>query len=258
MAKKHKSLKDIIINYAINNMIEDIPIDTVRKRLYDRVVPASYDDAYFRFKNAINKNSPVYNGDKNFYAYVNRDDIWANYLQIPESKRRNDYDGMKHKVINSKYSPTIGSQGDYKTLTDMERFYPHIIREAKNKSITETTEEGGRIEEHDPLNFGQSKVSKILGNFFGPHLVSRGLDPKRGEYISFYDKWDLSPIGEANTSDESRGIGKPIEFYDRIYLDDYYDIPEEYRKSLENAYYAGYLPEVEITGVRNNNRKIIK
>ena len=250
MAKKHKSLKDIIIDYAINDIIEDIPMDSVRKRLYDRVVPISYDNAYFRFKNAINKKSPVYDADRNYISYINRDDIWANYLQIPESKRRNDYDYVKRKVINSKYSPTIGSQGDYKTLTNIEKFYPDIIHEAKNKSVKGTTKEGIRIGEHGPLDFGQSKVSGVLSQFFGPHLVSRGLDPKKGEYISFYDKWDLSPIGEANTSDESRGIGKPIEFYHRIYLDDYYDIPEEYRKSLENAYYAGYLPEVEITGVR--------
>ncbi len=250
MAKKHRSLKDIIIDYAINNMIEDIPIDTVRKRLYDRVIPVSYENAYFRFKNAINKKSPVYNADRNFLAYIKRDDIWANYLQIPESERRNEYNSLTYKVINSQYSPTIGSKGDYKTLTNINDFYPHIIHEAKNKSVRGITKDGVNVGEHGPLNFGQSKVSKVLGDFFGPHLISRGLDPKRGEYISFYDKWDLSPIGNSNASDESSGIGKPIEFYDRVYLDDYYGIPKKYRKNLENAYYAGYLPEVDIIGVR--------
>ena len=50
--------------------------------------------------------------------------------------------------------------------------------------------------------------------------------------------------------DKSLGIGTPIHFYDRIYLDDYFDIPTKYRYSLEDKQndisYGGYLPEVTI------------
>ena len=42
--------------------------------------------------------------------------------------------------------------------------------------------------------------------------MSTGKDD-RGTYVSFYDKWDLSPMD----------FGKPFEIYDRIYTKDYGD-----------------------------------
>jgi hypothetical protein len=50
-----------------------------------------------------------------------------------------------------------------------------------------------------------------LGNF----TVSRGKDAK-GDYVSYYDKYDLNPKGLVN---DVNIMGKPFEIYDRIYLD---------------------------------------
>jgi hypothetical protein len=80
------------------------------------------------------------------------------------------------------------------------------------------------------------------------NTVGKGFD-KKGQYVSFYDLWDLAPFGfgdseskretNANKKDQSI-IGNPVQLYDRMYLDDFYNIPEDYR----GAY---YLPEIEIT-----------
>ena len=62
----------------------------------------------------------------------------------------------------------------------------------------------------------------------GDYTMSKGKDDK-GEYISYYDKWDLHPTGKSKlnplnyaeqlglSKDQSQGIGKPVEFYDRKY-----------------------------------------
>jgi len=49
-------------------------------------------------------------------------------------------------------------------------------------------------------------------NVMGDYKMSTGEDEK-GKYVSFYDKWDLSPMD----------FGKPFEIYDRIYVKDYGD-----------------------------------
>lgn len=46
--------------------------------------------------------------------------------------------------------------------------------------------------------------------------IGYGKDDK-GEYYSVYDLWDLNPLGESGERDASRGLGTPIELYDRVY-----------------------------------------
>lgn len=65
---------------------------------------------------------------------------------------------------------------------------------------------------------------------------------ERGQYGQ--DKKDLSyKIGKAlfgNKEDISMGIGTPVPIYDKVYLDDIYNIPEKERGGY-------YLPEITIT-----------
>lgn len=48
----------------------------------------------------------------------------------------------------------------------------------------------------------------------GQFKISRGRDDK-GEYISYYDNWDLNPVGAIK---DVNFVGKPFEVYDRVYL----------------------------------------
>lgn len=59
--------------------------------------------------------------------------------------------------------------------------------------------------------------------------LDRGKDEK-GEYISYYDIWDLTPSVEGGGGeDESIGLGKPFEIYDRIYL------PKDEKSEMKNG-----------------------
>jgi hypothetical protein len=52
-----------------------------------------------------------------------------------------------------------------------------------------------------PLKFGESIVASPLDKFFGAHTISRGVDKQKGEYVSYYDLWDLAPL--TDKGDES-------------------------------------------------------
>ena len=63
--------------------------------------------------------------------------------------------------------------------------------------------------------------------------ANRGIDEK-GDYISIYDVWNYNPavmggIKAFDTIIDKVTGGKPFEIYDRVYLDDYYDVPEAFR-----------------------------
>ena len=159
------------------------------------------------------------------------DELWANYLQIPENERRFDT-----RLKTSKYRPQMGGESDttyYKLpLTDSEKEY--------------------LIEETESLPIGRNKVSDILSGYnLADHTIGRGFD-SRGEYRSYYDRWDINPFNGKyqgtnipflnSLPDASFGIGKPVAVYDRIYLDDYYGVPE--------PTHATYLPEVTVYSSR--------
>lgn len=102
-----------------------------------------------------------------------------------------------------------------------------------------------QLDNNEYLKFGQSKVADTLSDAFGAHTISRNVDPNKGEYISYYDLWDLAPF-KGHGSDESMSIGKPVHFYDRLYLDDFYGVDSSVRGYPKGTYYGGWLPEVTI------------
>jgi len=200
----------------------------IRQRLYDNVVPFSYNNPVERIASAVFLNKP-----SNKQEYVgNRDildDLWGTYLGIPKNRRH--YNPV---LKTSKYKPTNskGSNQDYVSIPFANDDINHIIKEA----------------------LWQGERSQLLNPELGTFTVDTGRD-KKGQYVSYYDKWDLNPfrgitnvgnkvtkfIGLDKAGDLSFGIGKPIEIYDRIYLDDYYGVPYPYRG-------ATYLPEVTVYG----------
>ena len=212
--------------------------DKIRKIIYNKINPMYYQNAEDRVINAFtNKN---YNENNGSYVptpegYSVRDDIFATYLQIPESKRHNV--SYAPKVKNSEYKPTIGGENkQYKKIDLNPIDSDALIIEA--------------------LKTNTSKVSSVLGDYFGLHTIGHGFDNK-GEYVSYYDKWDINPTYGASIEDGSvrnkllqhhfknlkgedvtHGIGKPIDFYDRIYLNDYFDVQPEIGK---DEYYGGYI-----------------
>lgn len=169
------------------------------------------------------------------------DAVWGTYLNIPLKDRK-----YKTGLTESKYKPTVGEGS--------ERYYTVPI---SNETKKELVYEGSK------LGFNQNTNTKALfGYNMGTSTIGRGIDDK-GEYVSYYDKWDINPLhGDyvsnnlkehypvisrllpKDGSDAFRGFTTPVSFYDRIYLDDYYGI----KSSLgSDEYYGGYLPEVTVT-----------
>lgn len=200
------------------------------------------------------------------------------YLQIPYSEKLyKDSDLVKnggnvYSVSPSKYTPTKGDTNHqyYRlNLEDKEkysddydgRYIDDLIKSAFGVPIS-VRDEYGNIEKSDDyfpsLNIGQNRISRALRGLLGSHTVGRGYDNK-GEYVSYYDLWDLAPINRLG-EDQSGNIGNPIHFYDRIYLDDYYEVPEEYRpynRKDGDVYYGGYLPEVVSVKKNKQGSKLI-
>lgn len=197
----------------------------VRSNLYDNLTPVGYSSIPTVVKAAI--------GIPSFHTrndISTRDDFWAEYLGIPKEKRHK----LKRKVTisPSMYRPTKGKPNPrtfrIDNLSDRDKLM--LIENAKGLSIGENKQ--------FPYNAYGSSFD-ALGRF----TVGKGHDSK-GTYVSYYDDWNLSPfsnkeVGGGGAEDESFGIGNPFAIYDRIYLDDYYNIPKENR----GAY---FIPEIEV------------
>lgn len=93
----------------------------------------------------------------------------------------------------------------------ISNYVPSISKE-KNKTYYTFNNENKNELEKALLNWSNNSLNKknVLtdteNTVMGDYTVSKGKD-KRGEYISYYDKWDLEP----------KDFGKPFEMYDRIY-----------------------------------------
>ena len=222
-------------------------LNKVRRKLYDNVSPYTYESVYDRTKRSLEDGAneeiqPIKPNDDGSVDKP-RDDIFAEYLSIPQEERHKNTGAVK--VIESNYAPSLGREGlSYKAL-----------------DLSEIDKEALII---DALSHGdKSHVSGALHHYLGPHTVGLGQD-ERGQYVSYYDKWDLNPLyGEnaektsgnrildwwsrrRNGEDVSLGIGKPVNFYDRIYLDDFYGVN---RPQLgEDEYYGGYIKPAVLIG----------
>ena len=259
-SSKTKDVKDIINNFTLNP-------NTIRSRFYKHFDPylAYTDEGIDRAINLIIGGNEYakrkYQKHKDFLgnplpynegAQTPFDDaVWAEYLKIPSDQKNNSY-----TLKQSNYKPTKGTE-------DTKYFTIPITDRTKSQIIEEGLQ----------LNFGENKNSRALFDYnMGISTIGRGIDNK-GEYISYYDKWDINPLhGQfsannikdkypliyklipKNGSDALFGFTNPVSFYDRIYLDDYYGVKQQLNP---DEYYGGWLPEVNIFSTKYQNGGII-
>lgn len=246
-----------------DNLSNKVIRERLYKNLYQGYNPNKPFEALDRVEQAVLFNKPEYTGDQFRQSYM--DDLFAEYLSIPKEQRRpatalygkdyiedspyvptNKTKNVKYKRINHRdiYGISYGLPSDLK-----EQLVTEAITGSYNSNktfdgdIRRFLQEKLGFKGNDlPLKIGQNRTTNIIPSL-GTHTIGRGVDPKKGEYVSYYDLWDLSPdvIGG---EDKSLGIGKPIHIYDRIYLNDYFRIPEENIDFDKNTYYGGYLPEI--------------
>jgi hypothetical protein len=219
------TVKEAVKNYFVGNLSDD----EVKRRLYHNLAPYGYTHTIARLEDAI-KNNTSHEFDKRHKNDRDRQDIWAEYLGIPEEERKTLFDSSTSILKDSQYSPTIGKE-----------------QSIKYKAISNPSEADvrGLIQHAGALPIGKNKVvTGGIGHALGRYTIGHNYDNK-GEYVSYYDKWDLNPFLDAG-EDLSLGIGKPVNIYDRIYLDDYYGTPEKYRGST-------YIPELTVTANKHAN-----
>lgn len=224
----------------------------LRKNAYDNVSPNRYTDFQRRFALGAVLNRDVDSLQASGYD-KDRDDQFAQYLRIPQDQRhrfagRRSLQPPKYFPINKEDIPIFRMQ-----LTDEEQ--QALIKDVKNKD----------------LQFGQERTSNVLDRLFGDHTVGRGVNEKRGEYVSYYDRYDINPFQGADTQKSVTGFSfidallrkyngdygkilgaQPFGIYDRMYLDDYYGVDSS---ADPGDYYGGYLPEVIITPTKHTLNK---
>ena len=260
--------KDYIKNKIYNYITGGLPIDTVRRRLYNNLFQG-YDpgisnlyDNIKRVRNAVVNNKEEYTLSDKSYRQRYMDDLFAEYLQIPKSKRRNI---IKNLLTDSPYKPSINKNNvNYKRINhryisghsglhpdDEERLVNAVMKGEYKNSLDKydiNTDMPSSNISHGPVPLNKTAISRVLSNYgLGTHTISRGKDNK-GEYVSYYDLWDMAPTkNSGGDNDESMGIGKPINIYDRLYLDDFYGVPNEYKGGY-------YIPEIIVKGTRKKHK----
>lgn len=126
-----------------------------------------------------------------FYAF--KEDAWRLYLGLPQKFSA---------IAVSEYKPTKVKEGDQPYYFKHKKLSRQVDREIVDRviSVLEEKKKEGSGSRYLDEGYG-------LGNF----NWSKGEDDK-GHYIAYYDKWDFDIPFETL-------VGKPLEFYDRIYYD---------------------------------------
>ena len=123
------------------------------------------------------------------------DDAWA--LYTGNSQRFKTFEISNHKPSNSK------NKDDY--YYSLNKSYPELLDFVEKEGVNLKYGESKQVEEPTRL---------VLRNF----KIGKNKD-ERGDYISYYDTWNLNPSFEFPIPEQ----GKPFEIYDRIYIKDYGD-----------------------------------
>lgn len=181
---------------------KDKAVDYVRQKLYERVDPVSYD-----IPRAIS--SLLINGRE-----TGKNDIynalWAKYLNRTNTQAGQNVDEYLQPAVYSltkgtpigklyRLTPKAWDNSDDMNPLGDEALY-HLLKSGKKSYVTS----------------GNTKTG------LGDYTVSLGEDEK-GKYMSYYDEWDISPIGNKRGKagkDQSMGIGTPFSVYDRRYYTD--------------------------------------
>lgn len=156
----------------------------------------------------------------------------------PEEKEELIHDGLKLQRGQSALSEALG--GYFSTHT--------VSRGVDNK--------GEYVSYYDLWD-----VNPFAGQYKGALGIAPSIPWYEAEIISKYPlkigfnkRWlhfsepELKKLQNPNL-DLSFGIGNPTHYYDRIYLDDFYNVPKHYRGTT-------YIPEITVTSSKKTGGKL--
>lgn len=149
---------------------------------------------------------------KDHTKYGTLGDLYRHYSGEP--LKHNVLERSQYKPLNSK-DPNI----NYVSIND-ENFKKQVLDNWERVSTKGINNAKGQNAEHklNDSTFNVSGYRSIAeGMALGHYTVSKGKDEK-GEYVSYYDKFDATP-GKGTNLWEKIGLVKPFEIYGRIYID---------------------------------------
>lgn len=254
----------------------------VQRRLYDNVDPrSSYKKPVKHVARALIGNYSDFSTKDNEYDDYNRtlregwgsadggkfqskahDELMAKYFGITKNLHKREGKSLK----KSKYKPSL------KTSNNSE-YYALPLRNDEIEGLLNTaygTNQDNWYAKEAKANmtsmkYGENRltdagISKAGFHILGDYTIGKGHD-KQGDYVSYYDVFDLNPFkgtfaNYANNNnpllskvgDISSGLGKPVELYDRFYLDDIMGLPANARRGTY------WLPPIVITYDKNSHK----
>ena len=228
-------LKLITDQFSFDKKTKD-NIEEVRQRLYDNLQPELYFDGRSpqqRVREAVLENKKEHNINYD----TPRDVVWAKYLN------RKKLHNNKYQLVESNYKPTKG--------TTNATYYKHPVLSSNTPQGEKKRNDFKQLLKQyvDRIDMGHNVVSNFeLNDVFGDYTIGKGYDPEKGTYMSYFDLWDIAPLSIYGP-DESRGIGNPVRFYDRVYLDDLYGADDNFEKK------SIWLPNVTVSGKTKKHMK---
>lgn len=177
----------------------------IRDRLYNNLKPVSYRNMPTRLFDSI---------------VLDKKQKYKDEITPTRADLFSVYSGKKAengKLSISKYKPQM-SEGDKTTYYALK---DSATRESilNNPDYLETWDDEDDSKQELIKNKGVGKRANSEGAGLGNFKTYKGEDEK-GKYISYYDKWDLTPFRFSKNTELPTDFGKPFEIYDRIYYKD--------------------------------------
>lgn len=182
--------------------------------------------------------NPDYNYilDKNYQSY----DDAINYL--------NHLEGLK-KYLHLPYDTGLLMESKYK---------PTRLQGTNEKTykFKSSTVPGYWDDVVEDMVIGEHNKNQYYDQSLNEFTAYRDRDEK-GDFVSIYDEWDYNPAVRGGNKKLNKVVdsvtgGKPFVIYDRIYLDDHYDVPEEARGN------PFITPAVVTANAKHENGGILK
>jgi hypothetical protein len=226
-----------ITNSQTENRSFFTPVNFAKDRLRKNLVPYGYTNPAGRVYDAIvkDKSTPFVSEDKRTVLGLKdvspeRRDAFKLYMNNPQENNTfgisNYTPSLKDK--NSNNGPYYKINNLYGDPTEDDWFVNFFYNSNKNR-VTDAALPNLIKTPFDNLTKTPPTLMNLQNDIMGHYKTSIGSD-ERGNYMSYYDKWDLNPKEVKNpiTGKEiPTDIGKPFEIYDRVYFKDYGDGEEK-------------------------------
>lgn len=173
---------------------------------------------WLRYQGSGGRRRDSYGELGDLYRYYAGDPLKYNALYKSEYKPTNSKDPNAEyiSIKNKDFADRVVEHGN-RLFIDKNLDLPSIeqIELEKRGNNRNAAQWKDRIINEDTI--GVNDWRHPLGHALGRYFVSKGKDDK-GEYLSYYDEFDVNQPGEKKSIGDRIGATKPFEIYDRIYV----------------------------------------